>query len=108
MTQEEGGLKKHMAVGLSEQFPHIKIEGDGYGDDWYNLAYWLCSTLQFLTDNHGAPQPTLIKVKERIGGFWFEIECGGQPPTKEQQEIIGLACTLSDYSLISSGRRTIQ
>lgn len=108
MTQEDSGVKKHMAAGLAEQFPHIKIEGIGYGDDWYTLAYWLCSTLQYLTDTHSAPQPTVIKVHERIGGFWFEVECGDQPPTKEQKEIIALACTLSDYSLVAAGCRTIQ
>ncbi|OYV28368.1 MAG: hypothetical protein B7Z79_13055 [Thiomonas sp. 20-64-9] len=107
MTQE-GGLKKHMAEGLIADYPHIRIEGEGYSEDWFNLAYWLCSTLQYMTDSYGAPQPTVIKVHERVGGFWFEIECGGQPPTKEQQEIIGLACTLSDYSMIASGRRTLQ
>lgn len=108
MTNQEGGLKRYMAEGLIADYPHIRIEGECYSDDWYNLAYWLCSTLQYLTDTHGAPQPTVIKVKERIGGFWFEIECGDQPPTNEQKEIIALACTLSDFSLMVSGHRTVQ
>lgn len=103
MTNQQG-LKKHMAEALIADYPHIKIEGTGYGDDWFNLAYWLCSTLQYLTDTYGAPQPTLIKVKERPGGFWFEIDCGGQPPTKEQEEIILLACTLSDFSMLTFNR----
>lgn len=102
------GLKMHMDDELFEQFPHITIEGDGYGDDWYNLAYWLCGTLQYMTDSYGAPQPTVIKVKERTNGIYFHVECGELPPTKEQEEVILMACTLSDYSLIASGRRTLQ
>ena len=52
----ENGLKKQMAEAVIEDYPHIRFDREGYGDDRCNLAYWLCSTLQNLTDIHGAPQ----------------------------------------------------
>ncbi|HQT42682.1 MAG TPA: hypothetical protein PLD79_01725, partial [Halothiobacillus sp.] len=67
------------------------------GDGWFNLIDGLCTSLQYLTDYRGTPQPEAVQVKEKFGRLRFYITCGEDEMTEAQSSVIDLARILSAH-----------
>ncbi|MHB8919415.1 MAG: hypothetical protein ACYC3N_00070 [Halothiobacillus sp.] len=65
------------------------------GDGWFNLIDSLCTSLQYMTDERGAPQPVASQVKEKFGQLRFYMTCGEFEATEAQISVIELAGILS-------------
>lgn len=78
---------------------HVKSSTMHYGfccgDGWFNLIDGLCTSLQYLTDERGAPQPEAVQIKEKFGRLRFYITCGESKMTEGQSSVIDLAGILS-------------